>query len=514
MLLRSEYFYLFSHFPLRRPFAFHVFILSLFRALVNWFLDLALSIQILSRGKGRSAVAAAAYRTGETIKNEYDGVTHDYTKKSDIVHTEIFLPEHVPPEYADRAVLWNAVEHIEKSKNSQLAREIEIALPKELSAEKNIALVSEYIKNTFVEQGMCADLAIHDKDGGNPHAHIMLTIRPFNEDGTWGAKSKKEYILDENGERIKLKSGEYKSRKINAVDWNEQTKAEEWRNGWADCVNKFLESENVAERVDHRSYERQGVEQIPTVHLGVAAFQMERRGIRTRRGDTNRNINNMNQQIRQTRARIKKVKNWLYSQPLTNAPTMISVMNNISAGKNLNTHWKRINDLKLRAKILIFLQHNEIYTVEKLVGKIEKINNEFYDVSKKIKSAERRLDTLNNHLAHYDNYKQYKAVYEKYKALAPKKRDAFYEKHSNEIQFYRDAKSYLDEIMNGNKTIPIKEWQAEQKKLTFDKYMLCENFYRLKDEVHYVEVLQKSTENLIQESEQEQTKTKNKGVEL
>ena len=118
-----------------------------------------LSIKILSRGKGRSAVAAAAYRSGETIKNEYDGETHDYTKKSGIVHTEIFLPEHAPPEYADRAVLWNTVEKIEKAKNSQLAREIEIALPKELSAEKNIVLVREYIKHTFVEQGMCADVA-------------------------------------------------------------------------------------------------------------------------------------------------------------------------------------------------------------------------------------------------------------------------------------------------------------------------------------------------------------------
>jgi len=183
----------------------------------------------MGRGKGKSAVAAAAYRAGEKIKNEYDGVTHDYTRKGGIFHTEILLPEHAPPEYADRAVLWNAVERVEKAKNSQLARELEIALPRELTKEENITLVREYINQHFVAAGMCADIAIHQTDGDNPHAHIMLTMRPIEQDGSWGAKSKKEYILDEGGERTRLKSGEYKSRKISSVDWNEQSKAEDWR---------------------------------------------------------------------------------------------------------------------------------------------------------------------------------------------------------------------------------------------------------------------------------------------
>ena len=159
-------------------------------------------IKIISRGKGKSAVAAAAYRSGETITNEYDGVTHDYTRKRGIVHTEILLPDNAPAEYSDRAVLWNAVEKIEKAKNSQLAREIEIALPVELSLLQNKSLVREYVKKHFVEQGMCADIAIHDTDSGNPHAHIMLTMRPFTEEKTWGDKQKKEYILDPQGEKI------------------------------------------------------------------------------------------------------------------------------------------------------------------------------------------------------------------------------------------------------------------------------------------------------------------------
>jgi ATP-dependent exoDNAse (exonuclease V) alpha subunit len=150
-----------------------------------------LSIKIISRGKGKSAVAAAAYRAGEKITNEYDGITHDFTRKSGVAHTTILLPENAPMDYQDRAVLWNAVEKIEKAKNSQLAREIEIALPVELSLLQNKSLVREYVKRNFVEHGMCADVCIHDTGNGNPHAHIMLTMRPISEDGTWGAKSKK-----------------------------------------------------------------------------------------------------------------------------------------------------------------------------------------------------------------------------------------------------------------------------------------------------------------------------------
>ena len=160
------------------------------------------SIKIISRGKGKSAVAAAAYRSGESLTNEYDGITHDYTRKGGIVHTEILLPDNAPAAYADRSVLWNAVEKAEKAKNAQLAREIEIALPHELTREQGISLVREYVKEQFVNAGMCADICLHDKNDGNPHAHIMLTMRPIEQDGSWGAKQKKEYILDKDGNKI------------------------------------------------------------------------------------------------------------------------------------------------------------------------------------------------------------------------------------------------------------------------------------------------------------------------
>ena len=270
-----------------------------------------LCIKIISRGKGKSAVAASAYRSGEKIKNEYDGIVHDFTRKGGIAHTEILLPQNAPQEFSGRGTLWNSVEKIEKSKNSQLAREIEVALPKELDREKQIELVREYVKENFVKVGMCADIALHDKNDGNPHCHILLTMRPLNEDKTWGAKSKKEYILDENGEKVKLKNGNYKTRKINTVDWNEQDKAEEWRKTWADITNKYLEENSIQEKVDHRSYQRQGIEEIPTIHLGVSASQMEKKGIATDRGNINREIRKQNRLLQEIKLRIKALMRWI-----------------------------------------------------------------------------------------------------------------------------------------------------------------------------------------------------------
>ena len=191
------------------------------------------SIKIVSRGKGKSAVAAAAYRAGEKLTNEWDGLTHDYTRKGGVVHSEILLPPQAPPSFSDRSTLWNSVEEAEKSNNAQLAREVEIALPVELSREEQIRLVREYCSSQFVSKGMCADFNIHDTGGGNPHAHILLTMRPMDERGKWLPKSKKEYVLDENGERVKLPSGRYKTRKVDLVDWNNQENAEVWRKAWA-----------------------------------------------------------------------------------------------------------------------------------------------------------------------------------------------------------------------------------------------------------------------------------------
>ena len=465
-----------------------IFILSRLRKGATVLAIYHLSIKIVSRGKGKSAVAAAAYRAGETITNEYDGITHDYTRKSGIVHTEIMLPENAPHEYANRAVFWNAVEKSERYKTAQLAREIVLALPAELSKEQNISLICGYVKEHFVDAGMCADVCVHDTGGGNPHAHVMLTMRPIEKDGSWGQKSHSA-----NG------------KKVPTIDWNEQSKADEWRKTWEDAANAELKRCGFDVRIDHRSYEKQGVDKIPTVHLGVAATQMERKGIATERGNRNREIAVTNSQLRQLKARIKKCKDWLYSQPLDNAPTMIDTMKHITDGKNLNTRWQRINNLQTRAKVLIFLQSNNINDMVALTDKVVQMYEQQYEVSKKIKAADRRLAVSGEHLAQYEILKQHKAVYEKHQNIDPKKQSAFYDKHHEEIRFYEDAKRYFEKIMNGRTGLPIKAWKEEHIKLTAEKYALCEEYYRVKDDVKNVEVFQKGAEGILGDSSPERT---------
>ena len=231
-----------------------------------------LHVQIISRGSGRSSVAAAAYRAGEKLYQrtaveasayrsgeelqENRGIKHDYTRKTGIVHTEIILPENAPREYQDRATLWNAVEQSEKRKDAQIAREIDIALPIEFNLHEQKELLREYIKENFVDKGMCADFAIHDKGDGNPHAHIMLTTREVSEKGL-GAKNR---------------------------DWNKVECLESWRENWAATCNVRLSPEK---RIDHRTLKAQGIDREPTIHIGPAAHAMEKRGISTERGNKN-----------------------------------------------------------------------------------------------------------------------------------------------------------------------------------------------------------------------------------
>ena len=268
------------------------------------------TIKLVQRSKGKSVVAAAAYRSGTKMVNEWDGMTHDYTRKGGVVHAEIMLPAHAPPEFQDRAILWNSVEQIEKFKDSQLAREVEVALPVELSREQQLSLVRSYVKDNFVDKGMCADFAIHDRDTGNPHAHILLTVRPLKENGEWGAKCRKVYELDERGQRVADGRGGWKNHREDTTDWNNKEQAEVWRSAWADYTNQALEAAGKLERIDHRSYQRQGVQKIPSVHLGVAAKQMEKRGIVTRKGDLNRQITADNKLLKEIKARIARLHRW------------------------------------------------------------------------------------------------------------------------------------------------------------------------------------------------------------
>ena len=245
-------------------------------------------IKIISRGKGKTATAAAAYRSGTKIVDDEFGETHNYTRKSGVAFSEILLCANAPSAYSDRQTLWNEVQKIEKQKNAQLCREVEVALPIEFSREEQIEVVREYIKKNFTDKGMIADWSLHDKSDGNPHAHILLTMRPLKSNGEWGAKRKDSYILDDNGNKIPVIDKSTGKQKIGArgrkmwerisvpsTDWNDQTKAEEWRKSWADICNEHLKGRA---HIDHRSYVRQGKEQLPMLHESYAARKIAKRG--------------------------------------------------------------------------------------------------------------------------------------------------------------------------------------------------------------------------------------------
>lgn len=311
-----------------------------------------LEAKVVSRGAGRSAVAASAYLSCSRLYNDYDGIQHDYTKKQGLVWQQVFLPEYAPQEWQNREKLWNAVEEVETAKDSRLAREFVVALPIELSREQQIELLQDFIREQFISDGMCADAAIHDTDGHNPHAHILLTARPLDEQGKWQYKTEKEYLCMKNSEERGFTAAEFRTaqnegwekqypykvgkKKVymtpsaaeaqgliradkhpkstrygrqNPISerWNSEEQLAAWRAAWADVSNRCLDRAGREERIDHRSNAARGLDDIPTIHEGVAAQALERRGIVSDRCELNRQIKADNALLRELKVEIKKL---------------------------------------------------------------------------------------------------------------------------------------------------------------------------------------------------------------
>ena len=250
---------------------------------------------IVKRSKGQSAVEKASYISRSVLHSDYDGVTYRPKYEEDIVHSEIMLPEDAPADYKDRSVLWNSVEAAEKNKNAQLARMLKANIPNAWDKETAIQTIRDYVQRNFVSRGMCADFAIHDsvnpEGQHNLHIHVMLTMRPIMEDGTWGSKKRKTYLLDENGEKIRNKNGKgFKYVTEFTTDWDDRENAKKWRQDLSETINAVNERLGIDEHWEHRSFKDQGLEILPTVHLGPRTNALERRGIRTEKGDYNREV--------------------------------------------------------------------------------------------------------------------------------------------------------------------------------------------------------------------------------
>lgn len=308
--------------------------------------------KVITRGTGRSVVAAAAYASCSQIYNDYDGINHDYTRKQGCVYSEIFLPTNVPTEWQDRAELWNAVEAAEKSKDSQLARELIVALPIELQIDEWKSILKTFITENCVDKGMCADVSIHDTDGHNPHAHILLTMRPLDDKGKWQAKTQKEYLCkrgdDEQGftadefksaqadgwekqyqyfvgkKKIYMTPSEAKAQSLErasknpkstrygrqnpiCAEWNSEEQITVWRKAWEDVTNVELKRKNALEHIDCRSFKDRGIDEQPTIHEGVTARIIEQRGGVSERCEMNRQIRKDNTLLRELKALVNKL---------------------------------------------------------------------------------------------------------------------------------------------------------------------------------------------------------------
>ena len=381
-----------------------------------------LEAKIISRGEGRSAVASAAYMSCDKIYNDYDGIQHDYTKKQGLVWEHVFLPQYAPPEWKDRSKLWNAVEESEKTKNSRLAREFVVALPKELNKAQWKELLSEFIQDNFVSDGMCADVAVHNTDGHNPHAHIMLTVRPLDKNGKWQHKTEKEYICIRNGVEQGFTTAEFKSAQSDGWEkqyqykvgrkkiymppsvaeahgyeraskypkstkygrqnpiverWNSDEQLVLWRKAWADISNKYLSRAEVEETIDHRSHADRGIDEQPTVHEGVTARALELNGIISERREFNRQIRADNSLLRKLKETVKKLM-----QAVRNTiPAIAEAMENIRQKVTISCY---------QLNIIRFGQKKYANYLLETNSKIEKYN----EIEDKIYDAVNERETL------------------------------------------------------------------------------------------------------------------------
>ena len=341
----------------------------------------------------------------------------------------------------------------------------------------------------------------------NPHAHILLTIRPLKENGEWGAKCRKVYDLDERGQRIPNGKGGWKNHREDTTDWNDKGKAEIWRAAWADYTNRALEAAGRPERIDHRSYKRQGLDKIPTVHMGVAAARMERRGIATEKGNLNRQITADNKLLKEIKARITRLYNW--SKAEAGKPAKKGIMAELWEAqqqlKQANTRTGKIRALQESAALFNFLQSNGIQSMQQLHEKMVDMNARYYDLRGKIVSAERRIAALTERGEMWAQYNRYKPIRKQLDKVKPAKRELFEQRHSRELALYEAAARYLKKLKDGGEALTPKVWEREIAQLTTEKEANTLQIKAMRDELKAAEQLRKAA-NLLARQDQSHKK--------
>ena len=433
--------------------------------------------------KGNSVVGAAAYQSGDKIYSEYEHEWKSGDHLERIIHKEILLPPNAPKRYRDRATLWNAVDASETKATAQTARRIIMALPKELTQEQNIELIRNYCHMSFVDRGMIADFAVHDDDEGNPHAHVLLTMRSINEQGEWNPKTRTEFILDENGERIQTANGKFKRRCVSWDGWNDRGNCEIWRHEWEVMQNAALEKAGREERIDMRSFERQGVELAPTVHLGPAASALEKKGILTELGNHNRAVKLINALFTAIKNKLKALKEWLTEltevindqQKLESPgdyPLLSVLMSYYDLREKERWNWSNgarnkggINDLKEKATVLCFMKDHDIYSIKDFARLLNATSGKVRELESDKKAKEKRIRDIDAILDAVKTLKELNPIREKYNGIHfTKSKEKYRQEHAEELALIDKANKLLHKL---NVTLPInsKTLRAESAQL-------------------------------------------------
>ena len=430
----------------------------------------------IKRSAGQSAVAAAAYRSGEKLHSEYYGEDSDYTRKGGVICSEILLPSHAPPEYANRETLWNAVEKVEKNAKAQLAYSFDIALQNEFPMRENIELARQFLLQNFVSRGMIVDFAIHSpdkEDDGiqNPHFHVMCPIRPILPNGTWGNKQRREYVLDEDGNRIRDEAGNFVFNAVPTTDWGSPETLEAWRQAWAELCNAKFAEKGLDCRIDHRSYERQGVEQIPTQHEGPTVRAMEAKGICTDKGDLNRWIRKTNAVLREAKQKIAALIDWLkevkaeLSKP--QPPTLVELLsaNYDNRNKGAYSSKARIANLKKLSEAVSYLEAKGLYTADDLDTALHTMQSKIDTLKKTASGKQTRIKELDELLRMADHYKAGKPVADKLKTIRfEKSRQKYKSEHDDTLRlFYMAERKLKGQVVDGK--LPAAAWRAEKARL-------------------------------------------------
>ena len=430
----------------------------------------------IKRSAGQSAVAAAAYRSGEKLHSEYYGEDSDYTRKGGVICSEILLPSHAPPEYADRETLWNAMEKAERSKKAQLAYSFDIALQNEFSMQENVALARQFLLENFVSRGMVVDFAVHQpdkKDGGisNPHFHVMCPIRPLDEHGRWGNKQRREYVLDEHGDRIRDEAGNYVFNAVPTTDWGKPETLEAWRQAWAEMCNAKFAEKGLDCRIDHRSFVRQGVEQIPAQHEGPTVRAMEAKGIRTDKGDFNRWLRKTNAMLREAKEKIAALIGWLKDvkaeldrpQP----PTLNDLLALHCANRNKGAYSAKAKTANLQryAEAFSFLQSKNLHTVDDLENTLHAIQDKIGTLKKSASAKQSRIKELDELLRMAQYYVDGKSVADKLRSIRfEKSRQKYKSEHDDTLRTFYMAERKLKPHFKDGK-LPITAWRRERERL-------------------------------------------------